>query len=80
MLVPNGGATFSITQQLVVETVIVKDKSGNPARGLTKDDFIITEDGSRKTIKFFDYEESVAKPPRSIPLSTPSSTRKEDRK
>lgn len=57
VLTPNGGATFSVTQQLVVETVIVKDKSGNPAKGLTKADFIVTEDKKPQEIKFFDYEE-----------------------
>ncbi len=51
-------ATFSVSQQLVVETVLVKDKSGNPVEGLTAKDFTITEDGTAQTIKFFEYQEA----------------------
>ena len=40
-----GPATFQTTTRLVVETVGVKDKNGNPIEGLTAKDFAITEDG-----------------------------------
>jgi len=49
-------ATFQATSQLVVETVVVKDKSGKPVEGLTAKDFTITEDGAPQTIKFFEYQ------------------------
>src|SRR6266849_1940438 len=49
-------ATFKVSTQLVVETVVVKDKSGNPVEGLTAKDFTITENGVPQTIKFFEYQ------------------------
>src|SRR5580692_7161868 len=49
-------ATFSATTNLVVEAVVVKDKSGKEVEGLTAKDFTITEDGVPQVIKFFDYE------------------------
>ena len=45
-----GPATFSANSQLVIETVVVKDKAGNSVEGLTAKDFIITEDGVAQTI------------------------------
>jgi len=49
-------ATFSVTRQLVVETVSVHDKNGKPIEGLTAKDFTVTEDGVPQEIKFFDYQ------------------------
>jgi VWFA-related protein len=57
VLVPNSGAIISTTTQLVVETVFVKDKKGNPVPGLKKEDFVVAEDGKPHDIKIFDYEE-----------------------
>src|ERR1700683_4181501 len=56
VLVPNSGAIIKTTTQLVVETVLVKDKKGNPIKLCTgtpapdaiclkKEDFSVTEDG-----------------------------------
>ena len=56
-------ATFQTTSQLVVETVSVKDKDGNPITGLTAKDFAITEDGVPQTIKFFEFQELSDAPP-----------------
>src|SRR5260370_2362163 len=49
-------ATFKVSTQLVVETVVVKDKSGNPVDGLAAKDFTVTENGVPQTIKFFEYQ------------------------
>src|ERR1700684_950038 len=57
VLVPHSGLTISTTTQLVVETVFVKDKKGNPVPGLKKEDFAVLEDGKPHDIKIFDYEE-----------------------
>src|SRR5271155_1250269 len=57
VLVPHSGLTISTTTQLVVETVFVKDKKGNPVPGLKKEDFVVSEDGKPHDIKIFDYEE-----------------------
>jgi VWFA-related protein len=51
-----GQVTFRTTTQLVVETVVVKDKRGNPVEGLTAKDFTVTEDGAPQTISFFQFE------------------------
>ncbi|HTS77296.1 MAG TPA: VWA domain-containing protein [Bryobacteraceae bacterium] len=48
--------TFSVTRQLVVETVNVRDKNGKAIEGLTAKDFTVTEDGVPQEIKFFDYQ------------------------
>jgi VWFA-related protein len=55
---PQAGATYTLTlkSQLVVETVVVKDKAGKLVEGLTAKDFAVTEDGTPQTIKFFEHE------------------------
>ncbi len=57
VLVPDSGLNIKSTTQLVVETVIVKDKSGNPVKGLKQTDFTVAEDGKPQDIKIFDWEE-----------------------
>ncbi len=52
----NGTFTLSVNSQLVVETVVVKDKQGNFVPGLTAKDFTITEDGQPQTIKIFEHQ------------------------
>jgi VWFA-related protein len=55
--------TMSIKSQLVVETVVVKDKQGKPIEGLTADDFTLTEDGIPQKIRYCEYEVLPASPP-----------------
>jgi VWFA-related protein len=54
----DGSTTFtlSVKTQLVVETVVVKDKKGNPIDGLTAKDFTVTEDGVEQKIRFCEHE------------------------
>ena len=63
-----GAATFQTSTQLVVETVSVKDKAGNPLDSLTSKDFTVTEDGVPQTIKFFETQKlPVAPDPTTAP-------------
>jgi VWFA-related protein len=48
--------TLSINTQLVVETVVVKDKDGKNIEGLTEKDFVVTEDNVPQTISVFRFE------------------------
>jgi VWFA-related protein len=51
-----GPTTFQTSTQLVIETVVVKDKNGKAIEGLTAKDFNITEEGVAQTIKFFEFQ------------------------
>ncbi|HXN65050.1 MAG TPA: VWA domain-containing protein [Candidatus Acidoferrales bacterium] len=48
----NAPAKITVSTQLVVETVVVKDKKGAPIEGLTAKDFTLTENGVAQTIRF----------------------------
>ena len=48
--------TLSVSTQLVIETVEVKDKKGNFIGGLTPKDFNVTEDGAPQTVKIFELQ------------------------
>lgn len=52
----NGTYKLSVTSQLVVETVVVKDKQGNFIKGLSAKDFSISEDGVPQKIRFCEHE------------------------
>ncbi len=57
---PPGGtqpSTFTSSTQLVVETVVVTDKNGSPAGGLTANDFMVTENGIPQTIRVFEHQD-----------------------
>src|SRR5438128_1730104 len=53
---PQGGdlPTFQTKAELVLVPVVVTDKKGEHVHGLTKDDFVITEDDRAKLITVFD--------------------------
>lgn len=65
----NEPPTFRATTQLVEFSVVAMDRKGNPALGLTKDDFALFDNGKRREIAFFRYEGgpengvAVARPP-----------------
>jgi VWFA-related protein len=48
--------TLTVKSQLVVETVVVKDKKGNFIPGLSAKDFTVTEDGVEQKIRFCEHE------------------------
>jgi VWFA-related protein len=52
----NKTVKFEATTQLVVEDLIIKDKSGNPITGLTAADFTVTEDGKPQKIDFCEFQ------------------------
>ena len=48
--------TLTVKSQLVVETVVVKDKKGSFIPVLTAKDFTVTEDGAPQSIRFCEHE------------------------
>lgn len=52
----NGNFTLTLNSQLVVETVVVKDKTGHFIPGLTAKDFRVEEDGVPQTIRIFEHQ------------------------
>jgi hypothetical protein len=48
--------TLSVKSQLVVETVVIKDKQGKPIEGLTANDFTVTEDGVEQKVRYCEYQ------------------------
>lgn len=59
---PQQPFTLQISTQLVVETVVVKDKDGKNIEGLTDKDFTITEDGVPQSISVFQFQRLDDKP------------------
>ncbi len=48
--------TFTAGAQLVIETVTVTDKKGNPVEGLSAKEFTVSEDGVAQAIRVFEYQ------------------------
>jgi len=48
--------TFKSSSTLVIVTVFVRDKSGNPVEGLKKNDFKLLEDGKPQNIAVFEFQ------------------------
>ena len=61
-LTTKGGFKFEANTTLIVETVVVKDKDGNPIKGLKAKDFTVTEDGKPQDIKICDFQELESTP------------------
>jgi VWFA-related protein len=55
----SGSGTYTLTakSQLVVETVVVKDKQGKFIPGLSAKDFTLTEDGTAQNIRFCEQQD-----------------------
>jgi VWFA-related protein len=53
----SGGQVFRSGTELVLVNVVVRDKTGAAVRGLTRNDFSVTEDDKPQTITSFDVEE-----------------------
>src|ERR1700685_1321149 len=71
---PSESSTFTLTvkSQLVVETVVVKDKQGKLIPGLTAQDFAITEDGAPQKITFCEHQDLAANAS-PLPVAAPGS-------
>ncbi len=58
-----GGAqpqtTLSVNARLVSLPVVVRDKKGKIVTGLTKDDFVLTEDSRPETIRYFSLDTNL---------------------
>src|SRR5437016_963063 len=48
--------TIKVDTQLVVQTVVVKDKDGRTIEGLTEKDFTVSEDNVPQTITVFEFQ------------------------
>ena len=53
----NSTMVIKANTQLVVETVVVKDKSGKFIEGLTAKDFTVTENGVSQTVSFCEHQQ-----------------------
>lgn len=69
---PQSAGAIKSQTEVVIEEVTVKDKNGNPIKGLTPNDFTLTEDGVPQTISFVEYQEipALSSTPQAPPLST----------
>lgn len=56
---PEAAATLSVDVKVVTLPVTVRDKHGQVVRNLTKDDFVLEEDGRLQTIKYFSQEANL---------------------
>lgn len=59
---PTRPPTFRADLELVLVNVVVRDRTGAVVRGLTRDDFILTEDGRPQTVSTFSFEALEARP------------------
>jgi VWFA-related protein len=71
-------SVFRSGTELVLVNVVVRDKSGEVVRGLTRDDFTVVEDGKAQTISSFDFEDLASAPAETAepaaPKQAPSQT------
>lgn len=60
---------FTASANLVIVNVSVRDRSGAPIEGLTRDDFEIFEDGKPQSISVFEFQRLAGEPPRPLKAS-----------
>jgi VWFA-related protein len=60
---------FTASANLVIVNVSVRDRSGAPIEGLTRDDFEIFEDGKPESISVFEFQRLAGEPPRPLKAS-----------
>jgi VWFA-related protein len=66
-------AKFSITSNLVIVDVTVRDRSGKPMEDLHKEDFTLLEDGKRQNIAVFEFQRMGAmRSPEPVKRENPS--------
>lgn len=66
---PQPSVKLSVTTNLVIVNVDVRDRDGKPIEGLKAEDFVVTEDGKPQKISVFEYqrlETDIPAPPPSI--------------
>jgi VWFA-related protein len=56
---PDSVSTISVNVKVVTLPVTVRDKHGQIVKDLTKDDFVLQEDGRPETIKYFSQETNL---------------------
>jgi VWFA-related protein len=61
-----GAFKFNATAQLVVEDLIIKDKSGQPMTNLTAKDFVVTEEGKTQDVKICEFQKLDEQPAEAI--------------
>lgn len=54
---PEEAPTFRASANLVIVTVFVRDGQGRPVKGLTQDDFLVTENGKPQTVRVFEFQQ-----------------------
>ena len=59
---------FKVETNRVVVDVIVTDKKGHPVRGLTANDFSLTEEGTPQTIESFAESDSTSNSTSTVPV------------
>src|SRR6185503_5244174 len=59
--------TFKSSSTLVIVTAYVRDKSGNPAESLKKEDFKLLEDGKPQDIAIFEFQKLEDAAPKQPP-------------
>ena len=64
----NGNPKIAVSSQLVIETVVVKDKKGNPIEGLSAKDFLVTENGVPQSVRFCE-QQKLPEAPGSAPAA-----------
>jgi VWFA-related protein len=65
---PAGVATLHTGTKLVVVDVVVRDKSGHPIHGLTRNDFLLAEAGKPQAVSSFEEYAAPATPPALPPM------------